>query len=507
MRSDVYVHHEPTLEYPVEKPYSASEQYPEFGHLADTTAKAKAPNGVYRAVRNLLFEYGLDAARFGTGDWNPFGTMAPAGGTIVIKPNLVLHEVAELAGKRCLCTDGAVIRPIVDYALKAVGATGRVIICDAPLQGGDFSRILAETGIDAVVAYWQQRGANVSAIDLRRDWAVLSDDGTQILRHQPLPGDPAGYTTIDLGEHSFLEDLSRSGARFGVTDYDEDVTNQHHRIGRHEYMLSNTVLLADAVINVPKLKTHQKAGLTAAMKNFVGINGSKDYLAHHRPGAPSVGGDEFPQQTLFNLLFREVRRRLNGSPHAIWRVVRRFGLAIRSVLAEQEGVVKGYSVGAGGWYGNETIWRTIFDINSAFFLYDIHARALRQQPIRRYLAIVDGIVAGEGDGPLRPTPINAGVMLIGESPLAVDMACARIMGFDPAKIPMLREHQRLPWMPSDPGTAPAGRTVADTLGRGRPIRRFRPPIGWRSHVEQSAGSGGDKDATGHGSPPLPREPE
>jgi uncharacterized protein (DUF362 family) len=477
VRSDVHVHHDPALRYPAQKPYGPSERYPELEHIGPD-GPDQPDNPVYRVVRKLLFDYGLDAARFGTSAWNPLGHLAPPGGTIVIKPNLVLHEVSYLLGQRCLCTDGAVVRPIVDYALRAVGSTGRVVIADAPLQGGDFSKILAQTGIDAVVDHWQRQGAHVSVIDLRRDWAVLSEDGTQILRHQSLPGDPAGYTTIDLGQHSFLDDLSRAGASFSVTDYDEQVTNRHHVVGRHEYMLSNTVLHADAVINVPKLKTHQKAGLTAAMKNFVGINGSKDYLAHHRPGAPSVGGDEFPQQTLFNLLFREVRRRLNArAPHFIWKPVRAIGLALRSLLTERDRVLKGYAVGAGGWYGNETIWRTIYDINTAFFRYDIVTQTLSDQPIRKYLAIVDGIVAGEGDGPLRPTALKAGVLMIGESPIAVDMACANIMGFDPAKIPMLRERYRIPWM-----------GIIDSKtenGSATSVQRFRPPMGWRGHVEAS----------------------
>jgi uncharacterized protein (DUF362 family) len=44
------------------------------------------------------------------------------------------------------------------------------------------------------------------------------------------------------------------------------------------------------------------------------------------------------------------------------------------------------------------------------------------------LAIVDGVVGMEGDGPILGTPRPAGVLVMGESFPAVDATCARIMG-------------------------------------------------------------------------------
>lgn len=54
--------------------------------------------------------------------------------------------------------------------------------------------------------------------------------------------------------------------------------------------------------------------------------------------------------------------------------------------------------------------------------------------IRPRLAIVDGIVGMEGDGPIMGTPKAAGVLLVGRNPAAVDATAARIMGVDPWKI-------------------------------------------------------------------------
>lgn len=57
-------------------------------------------------------------------------------------------------------------------------------------------------------------------------------------------------------------------------------------------MISSCVMDADVIINVPKPKTHRIAGMTAALKNFVGINVRKEYLPHHTMGDHSTGGDE-----------------------------------------------------------------------------------------------------------------------------------------------------------------------------------------------------------------------
>jgi uncharacterized protein (DUF362 family) len=50
------------------------------------------------------------------------------------------------------------------------------------------------------------------------------------------------------------------------------------------------------------------------------------------------------------------------------------------------------------------------------------------------LAIVDGILGMEGDGPLNGGARKMGALLMGNDPLAVDATCARLMGFRPEKI-------------------------------------------------------------------------
>jgi len=54
--------------------------------------------------------------------------------------------------------------------------------------------------------------------------------------------------------------------------------------------------------------------------------------------------------------------------------------------------------------------------------------------IRRHLIVVDGIVGMEGNGPLLGEPVQTEAIIAGTSPVSVDAACSRIMGFDPAQI-------------------------------------------------------------------------
>jgi uncharacterized protein (DUF362 family) len=79
-----------------------------------------------------------------------------------------------------------------------------------------------------------------------------------------------------------------------------------------------------------------------------------------------------------------------------------------------------------GWPKNELHWRGIE--NS---IIDI---ALTRAPD---LAIVDGIIGMEGDGPLNGTAKPVGALIMGRDPLAVDATCCRLMQLDPEQMPYL----------------------------------------------------------------------
>jgi len=83
--------------------------------------------------------------------------------------------------------------------------------------------------------------------------------------------------------------------------------------------------------------------------------------------------------------------------------------------------------GVYGWPKNPLHWAGIDEC-----IADLHG-AFPQQ-----FAIVDGIVAMEGNGPISGVPKHSGVIVAGHDPVAVDSTCCRIMRIDPHQIGYLR---------------------------------------------------------------------
>src|SRR6202158_1839068 len=120
-----------------------------------------------------------------------------------------------------------------------------------------------------------------------------------------------------------------------------------------ELYMPKTVLGADLVVSMPKLKTHHWAGVTLSLKNMFGA--------------------------------------VPGSCY--------------------------------GWPKNVLHWagidRAILDINAA---------------VRPDFSIVDGIVGMEGNGPIQGALKTAGVLILGDDPVAVDATSTRVMGLLPEKV-------------------------------------------------------------------------
>jgi uncharacterized protein (DUF362 family) len=67
--------------------------------------------------------------------------------------------------------------------------------------------------------------------------------------------------------------------------------------------------------------------------------------------------------------------------------------------------------------------QTVFDINAS---------------LPKTIAVVDGIVGMEGDGPIMGSPKKLGLIVVGANLAAVDATCARIIGLNPARIHYLQ---------------------------------------------------------------------
>ena len=495
---NIAVYRTEAVTYPDNPLFHPPARYPEFsGKGLDETTSS---NPVYCAIRETLALLGLDSAHFGTPDWNPLGRYIQPGDKIVIKPNFVLHEFGPFTGTHSLTTHGSVIRAIVDYAFLAGGPESSITIADAPLQGADFDRILENAGIPQIQEYyWRKFRYEIKTLDLRQVRAIIDERSSLIKKVQKLPGDPLGYTVINLGKDSRLSEIDKAETRYVVGDYDSEVTNTRHRPGFHEYVVSNTILDADTVISLPKLKTHSKTGITVALKNMVGIIGSKDCLPHHRHGKTTDGGDEFAADyPLTWYLSARVYAHLQGKvPVPIWRGLRRMAEVLFGAGTPMDGSERSLKTRfypSGGWYGNDTIWRTVDDLNRILLFYNRATRSFERQPQRRFFALVDGIIAMEGNGPLRGVPKPCGVVIAGDDPLVIDVVAASLMGFDWKKIRLLRgaadypgdmrystflgDESEINIASNIPYWTSVEKLKANHLG-------FVPPAGWRGHVEVS----------------------
>lgn len=156
---------------------------------------------------------------------------------------------------------------------------------------------------------------------------------------------------IVLDESGMGQALEEAGVRFVDLNHDdvEPVGNYGVWTDLESLYLPKTLLAADLIVSMPKLKTHHWAGVTCAMKNLFGV-------------MPSV---------------------VYGWP--------------KNVL-HHSGI-------------NESI----LDINAT---------------VRPDLAIVDGIVGMEGDGPIMGTPKRASCLIMGRNLPAVDATAVRVMGLN-----------------------------------------------------------------------------
>jgi len=411
------------------------------------------------------------------------------GNRVVLKPNWVKEYDERYPGPgrwEHVVTHPAVIEAVILW----VGARlvkGSITICDAPQTDSSFAKLREYCHLDEMVGRCREEfpGINIGLLDLRpEEWHAV--DGVTVNRTR-LPGDPLGSTHVALNEASEFVGYHGQGRLYGAS-YDMAETNERHSGERHEYLLCRTPMDADVLINIPKLKTHKKVGLTCALKNLVGINANKNWLPHHTEGTPVDGGDQFPNANLKSRLEQNwmgtAKRWLKNRP-GMSRLFVPVKKAARLFFGDTQKVVR-----SGNWHGNDTCWRMVLDLNKCLFYFDGAGRR-RTTPLR-YLAVVDGIVGGEGNGPMAPDPKACGVILAGTHPVAVDCAAAELMGFDWEKLPLLKNAFRIRELPLADFTAEKIEIVSKQPEWNKALAQltdeqtfhFRPHFGWVGAIER-----------------------
>jgi uncharacterized protein (DUF362 family) len=235
------------------------------------------------------------------------------GGRVVLKPNLVEYHQA-----RQVNTHPALVAAAIE-AFRALGAR-EVIVAEGPGHQRDTEILLEQSGLDEVL------------IEEKTPFVDLNLDSIHPVAL------PSNYT--QLGQLFFPD----------------------------------TILGADLVVSMPKLKTHHWVGLTLSLKNMFGVVPGVKY------GWPK------------NLLH--------------WRGIDRSIVDI-----------------------NVALWDAPENVAQASRL-----GSARPTPF----AIVDGIEGMEGDGPIYGDTINSGVIIMGDNLTAVDATGARIMGMIPERVSYLK---------------------------------------------------------------------
>jgi uncharacterized protein (DUF362 family) len=413
---------------------------------------------------------------------------------IVLKPNWVLHETDPSFPIRALVTSPHVIAAAAEACLGLFPDAESILIADCPLQYADWPRLCQQSGLEPLMTRLREISSGKIAFrDLRRE--VFSErDGFYQTDATAEHGDPRGYRTVAVGPSSHLEALSDQANRFAVNDYSAAVTRSNHRPGSHNYLVAQSVLDADLFINLPKWKCHQKSALTAALKNLVGINGDKACLPHFRRGAPKWGGDEYRDEHRWlywlQTTLRERVQKRNRIAYTLlkpgWEVLKRIR-GIETRRDDPEAPSGRFYIAGGAWFGNDTLWRMVYDLNLVIQCADAEGR-LRTTPQRHCFTIVDGLISGEGNGPLQPVSRETDWLIFGDDPFAIDAALCYFMGFQLERVPLIarrREFKGLGWGQFDLNDLAVEVDGQKTRVVGAPLNfHFVPPPGWRNYIER-----------------------
>ena len=104
-----------------------------------------------------------------------------------------------------------------------------------------------------------------------------------------MAGDPSGEVIFNLANESYF--LNKAKLCFYGADIYRDKIKEYQNKKVHKYVVSKTILMADTVISVPKMKIHKKVGVTLNLKGFVGAIVDKNCLVHYTVGVNKHSDD------------------------------------------------------------------------------------------------------------------------------------------------------------------------------------------------------------------------
>ena len=386
---------------------------------------------------------------------------------IFIKPNWVRHYVND-QDDICLRTNDNILIALVQLLLEQNPKS--ILIGDAPLQGCVWEKMLSNDFFSRIDMLSQKYAIPIVVKDFRR--TRMDIENNKITKEcNPL----SEYIIFDLGKSSYLEPISTNDNNFRVTCYDPNRLAESHNHGVHKYCITRELFEADIIISVPKLKTHQKTGITGALKNLVGINGDKDFLPHHRIGGIEQGGDCYPGKNYFRFWSEKLLDIANQHIGETQSYLLKKSASFLWKISNPQPVHQL----AAGWYGNDTCWRMVMDLNK-IAIYGKKDGTLSVNPERVLYSLCDGIIGGQGDGPLNPDPLPLGIITFSNNSIITDVCAATLMGFDINKIYLLKNsnleinHENITFI------------LNNELSNMKQLHSFKiktvPPPGWNNYL-------------------------
>lgn len=467
MQNKIAITKTSNYEYPNSQDlFRPSKYYPEYPF----NIISKHDNLIYNQVRDTLHLMELDNEHYGTSSWNPFVNFIKPDDSVLIKPNMVIEQNSiKDNGTDCLYTHPSVVAVVIDYVWIALKGKGKVVIGDAPMQECKFEELLRNSGYANLIDWYCAQGVPIEIVDFRE----LTSKVIHGLRVSSIAHQGKGKV-IDLANASEFS-IIHNFEKLRITNYDPNVLITHHTAAKNEYYISDYVLNADVIINIPKPKSHRKAGFTCAMKNFIGINVRKEYLPHHSLGAKEEGGDEYLKKNLAHKISSRLLDKRNvaiaNNRMLIAQIYRILGKIIRVIMPYRD-----YSEGS--WYGNNTISKTICDLNKIVLYADKDGHMCDTKQ-RQIFIVADMIICGEKEGPIAPFPKKVGIIAMGDDLLSFDENMATLLGFDANKIPYLVNAKNIVGkykLLSD------SEICFHNNEKLTPIN-LEPSIGWKGHIE------------------------
>lgn len=478
--------------YSKKGPFHPAHNYPEYPFGKENISTEVNPG--YDGVRTLFSVLKYDYKNYETKQWNPLGWLIKPGMKVVIKPNFVLSKHPSNKNIFSIITHPSVLRAVADYTWIALQGEGDIIIADSPQYDCNWDDLMEVCQLKTLQTFYSRRSSKITfyTLDLRPYWSRKKHFKSML---EKLPGDPKGSLFVNLGAKSFLSG-KKPEKLYGAV-YNRKETQRHHQSKKHIYAVSKTILSADAVICVPKMKVHKKVGVTLNLKNLVGITTNKNFLVHYSLTPPSKGGDQYPDG-LFNpieeFLIKTERFMYDqflARGNIVLELIHRSIYGLHNSITKKMGLKvnpKKRLLDAGNWSGNDSAWRMAADLYNIFLYADKYGK-IKKTIQRNVFSIIDGIIGGDDCGPLNPNPRKSGILIGGKNLLFTDIVATILMGLNPCKIKMfLAFFGKCPEKMNKATKAikcisNKNQLIKDLNNIKSKKLNYKPHIGWRNYLE------------------------